>query len=207
MLLIGRAIGAAAPFPPEPGAARHSQPLLAAGQRWWHAPQRRAPQAGGWRRKAPRRCAGWCSGQPSSCCWRRPWSATSRHGGSSGGDSAPSSSMWQCAGSGTIRTGDGISRHARTREPETDDDTIQPRHVTKTRRRRLRSTRAHSAPVRKRLRHSDSLCEETPRSRKTASKFSTAEKPLDDGGLTPRARGFVVFFFSRLLRPAYRARK
>ena len=95
--LIGRAIGAAAPSLPEPGAARHSQPLLAAGQRWWHAPQRqarlRAPQAGRWRREAPQRCADWCSGQPSSCCWRPPWSATSRRGGSSGSDSVPSPSM------------------------------------------------------------------------------------------------------------------
>ena len=107
--LIGSALSAAAPSLPAPGAARYSQPLLAAGQRWWHAPQRlarlRAPQAGRWHREAPRRCAGWYSGQPSSCCWRRPWSATSRLGGSSGGDSAAPPSMWRCAGSDAIRTG------------------------------------------------------------------------------------------------------
>ena len=74
--LIGSALSAAPPSLPAPGAARHLQPLLAAGQRWWHALRRqarlRAPQAERWRREAPQRCAGWCSGQPSSCCWRRP---------------------------------------------------------------------------------------------------------------------------------------
>ena len=68
--LIDRTIGAAAPSLPEPGAARHSQPLLATGQRWWHAPRRQArlrvPQSGQWRREAPQRCAGWCSSRPSS---------------------------------------------------------------------------------------------------------------------------------------------